>query len=121
MKGLRCGLVLGVVAVVLAGPARWSLRAQEQPEPGKDAARPKGSVPGRAQPPNSGEVPLSVQDALEKPFTMPFSEPTTLEEVCRHLKRALNAPVVLDLAALDRQDVRPSDTVRLELNGVRLK
>ena len=30
-------------------------------------------------------------------------------------------PVVLDLAALDRLDVKPDDTVKLELQGVRLK
>src|SRR3954454_20019713 len=98
MKGMRCGLLVGVVAVALAGSARCSLRAQDQPEPGRDTARPRASVPGRADAPNAGEPVLSVQDALEKPFAMPFKKPTSLEEVCRHLKRALNAPVVLDIA-----------------------
>ena len=38
-----------------------------------------------------------------------------------HLRQALGAPVVLDLAALKRQDLTPESTVRLQLEGVRLK
>jgi hypothetical protein len=64
---------------------------------------------------------LSVQDALERPFTFPFAAPTTLTEVCQHLRQALRAPVVLDLAALERQEVKADDPVQLQLEGVRLK
>ena len=35
--------------------------------------------------------------------------------------RDLGLPVVLDLAALERLDITPDDTVKLELEGVRLK
>jgi hypothetical protein len=123
MNGTRRGLAVGVAAVVLAGSAGWSLLAQDQPEPGREPGLPpaKSSVPVRAQSTKAGDAALSVQDALEKPFTMPFGEPTTLEEVCRHLRRTLGAPVVIDVAALDRQELRPDDTVELELNGVRLR
>jgi hypothetical protein len=114
MKGLRSGLVAAVVAVALAATARLSLHAQD----------PKGSdvpelVPKNAT--NGAEASCSVQDALVKPFHLPFGDPTRLDEVCRYLRRTLNAPVVLDLAALARRNVRQEDTVQLELQGVRLK
>src|SRR5262249_4034356 len=80
-----------------------------------------GSASIPAEPAGAAAPALSVQDALEKPFTMPFGEPTTLEEVGKHLTRALHAPVVLDIAALERQEVGPEDTVKLTLNGVRLQ
>jgi hypothetical protein len=63
----------------------------------------------------------SLQDALLRRFMFPFSRPTSLEQVCAYLKRTLKAPVILDLAALERQDVKPEDTVQLEIDGVRLK
>ncbi len=51
----------------------------------------------------------TVQDALLRPYDFPFANPTTLEAVCAHLRRTLKAPVVLDLAALDRKKVaRPT-------------
>src|SRR4051794_2023067 len=108
MRGLRSGLVALVVAVVLAATARLSLHAQD----------PKGSdepvvVLKKAE--NGTETPCSVQDALVRPFDLPFGDPTRLDEVCRYLRRTLNAPVVLDLAALGRQNVRPEETVQLEL------
>jgi hypothetical protein len=92
--------------------ARLTLRAQER-------------VPGEARrgertpAPEAGAV--SVQDALLRPFPLPFNTPTRLDEVCRHLGRVLRAPVVLDKAALDRQELTPEDTVQLDLEGVRLK
>ena len=55
------------------------------------------------------------------PITFPSSGRTSLSKVCLHLKQTLGIPVVLDLAALDRQNVRANDAVQLELDGVRLK
>jgi hypothetical protein len=63
----------------------------------------------------------SVQDVLLRPFHFPFNRPTSLSQVCVQLKQSLGVPVVLDLAALGRQDVDPDDTVQLDLDGVRLK
>jgi hypothetical protein len=42
-------------------------------------------------------------------------------QVCSQLKQTLKLPVVLDVAALDRQEVDGEAPVRLELDGVRLK
>jgi hypothetical protein len=63
----------------------------------------------------------TLQDALLRVYRFPFSRPTSLEDVCTHLRQTLKAPVVLDLAALDRRNVKPQDAVQLELDGVRLK
>jgi hypothetical protein len=89
--------------VGVADPGRRDLG---QPEP----ASPKGSSSGG-----------TLQDALLRPYRFPFARPTPLEQVCAHLRQTLKAPVVLDLAALDRKKVEPDDTVLLELDGVRLK
>ena len=59
--------------------------------------------------------------ALGKPFAFPFRKDTSLESVTEHLHKVLDAPVVLDIAALDRLGIRPETTVRLELSGVRLE
>ncbi|MGO9917796.1 MAG: hypothetical protein ACLQIB_24265 [Isosphaeraceae bacterium] len=74
-----------------------------------------------AQPARGGSRAATLQDALLRPYDFPFSRPTSLAQVCVHLKQTLKAPVVIDLAALDRQDVEPEDPVQLELEGVRLK
>jgi hypothetical protein len=58
---------------------------------------------------------------MERPFSFPFRRPTSLEDVCRYLRETLHAPVVIDRAALARQEIRPDDDVQLELEGVRLK
>jgi hypothetical protein len=63
----------------------------------------------------------SLQEALLRPYDFPFARPTSLAQVCNHLKQTLKAPIVIDLAALDRQNVEPEDPVQLELSGVRLK
>jgi hypothetical protein len=106
MRGLRLrtGLVLLAMGLGVIGFARLSVRAQEREPiaPRERSAR-------------------SVQDALERPFAFPFAAPTTLTDVCAHLRQTLGAPVVLDLAALDRQEVKPDDPVQLQLEGVRLK
>jgi hypothetical protein len=138
MSGLRTGLVVGLVAFGLVATARWTILAQERRE------RPDLGTPRPDKPPGFGDLidvvtpvrtaeskakiegkdhepPVSIQDALERPFILPFGTPTRLEDVCAHLRRILHAPVVLDRAALQRQDVRADDTIELELHGVRLK
>jgi hypothetical protein len=110
---LVCGLFIG-----LATAARLPLRAQVpaglevgQAEPAID--RPKEvAEAGRTQ---------SLQDTLLKPFHFPFTRPTSLTDVAHHLGHELGAPVVLDLAALNRLELKPEDTVKLDLRGVRLK
>ena len=114
MTVMRSGLVVAIVAAALVTSARLSLRAQDS----KELDEPK-AVPKQAD--HGAEAPRSVLDALERDFDLPFGDPTPLEEVCRYLRRSLNAPVVLDLAALGRQQVQKNDTVELELKGVRLK
>jgi hypothetical protein len=69
----------------------------------------------------SAAASFSLQEAVLRPYEFPFARPTPLAQVCNHLKQTLKAPVVIDLAALDRQNVEPEDPVQLELSGVRLK
>src|SRR5262249_44132991 len=64
---------------------------------------------------------VSIQDAMQRPFKLPFATPTSLGEVRAYLERSLKAPVVLDRAALDRLELEPGDEVQLQLEGVRLK
>ncbi len=63
----------------------------------------------------------TLQDALLRPYRFPFARPTSLEQVCVHLRETLKGAIVLDLAALDRKSVGADDTVQLDLDGVRLK
>jgi len=56
---------------------------------------------------------------LEKPGTFPFVEETPLAAVAEHLRRDLNAQVVLDLAALKRLKLDENAAVRLDLKNVR--
>ena len=116
MRSLRTGLMVGIVAFGLVVALRMSLQAQERlPAPAAEPAPlAKASETARGGP-------MSVQDALERPFTFPFRRPTPLEDVCRYLRETLHAPVVLDRAALARQELRADDDVQLELEGVRLK
>jgi hypothetical protein len=104
MRRVRKILVLLAIGLVLVVSARLSVRAQEREATGP---RERGAI--------------SVQDALERPFPFPFAAPTSLADVCQHLRQALRAPVVLDLAALERQELKPEDEVQLQLEGVRLK
>ena len=98
MRATHWALAAGLVAVALAASARLSLRAQEHPKAGESARPVKG--PDSVSPAGSKvlEGSTSVQEALEKPYALPFGEPTTLDEVCKHLRRTLKAPVVLDIA-----------------------
>ncbi len=115
MKGLRIGLVIASVAVGAVVTTRLTIKAQEDRRNPREASKPLPRTESVKAPS------ASVQDALERPFSFTFREPTRLDEVRRRLEQALNAPVVLDLAALDRQDLRAEDTVELALEGVRLK
>ncbi|MGA8351983.1 MAG: hypothetical protein WB773_29605 [Isosphaeraceae bacterium] len=107
------GVMVGLVAV-----SHLSLRAQSESKPAAERAKAVArGVTELAKLVQSD----SVQDALLKPYPFRFARPTPLADVAQQLSRELGLPVVLDLAALDRLDVKPEDTVKLELQGVRLK
>ena len=63
----------------------------------------------------------TVQEALNRPFTVPFVTPTSLEEAAAYLGKQLNAPVAIDRAAIERLELKLDDPVQLQLEGVRLK
>ena len=109
---LVAGLVVSLVAV-----SHFSLCAQsETPQKGeKQLGHGVFAVQAKLLPRDS------VQDALLKPYHFRFPHPTPLADVAQRLGLDLGLPVVLDLAALDRLDIKPEDTVKLELEGVRLK
>jgi hypothetical protein len=111
MRSRRNRLILLAIGLGVIASARLSVRAQDRGEPIQLSPRPHADRPAAS----------SVHDALERPFVFPFAAPTALADVCQHLRQALRAPVVLDLAALQRQELKPDDTVQLELEGVRLK
>jgi hypothetical protein len=113
MSFARWGLVVVAVVVGVVASARWSLQAQDR---AAKAPRAKGDAGVRAA---AGSV--SVQDALLRPLDLPFEQETTLEEVRLYLAKTLGAQVVLDRSALDRLELKPEDTVQLDLKGVRLK
>ncbi len=80
--------------------------------------------PSRAQegqPAPRGPGMPHIADALLQPVRLPFGEGKSLEDVAAYLRKELRANVVLDLAALDRHELKPSDRVRIDLEGVRLK
>lgn len=117
-----------LVALLVIGGAQWRLLAQARRAPGGRGTSPPPLPPPTSEPAPEraskiplGEPAVSVQDALLRVYDLPFAEPTTLEEVVQHLRRTLNAPVVLDQAALERQELSADDTVQLKLEGVRLK
>src|SRR5262245_7395617 len=104
------GILVGLFGMVAAGWAKFGAAQAAQ-----------GAIPQQVYVENKVEASVPVQVALLRPYSFPFREPTSLEEVVDHLKQKLKAPVVLDLAALKRKEVEPTDTVRLELEGVRLQ
>jgi hypothetical protein len=127
MQFMRYTPALALAVIGLSfGLARWTLSAQEPGKTPQIRQLPR-AVQDREPAPEAGSrlrerLPaISVQEALLHPFDMPFDEDTTLAEVAEHLERALNAPVVLDLGALERQNLTPDHTIRLQLKGVRLK
>jgi hypothetical protein len=131
---IAAGLLVGLVI-----SSRFVSRAQIPARP--DQEEPSAVAPGRIpEKPRDRENPVAgverhaaqpqqrggsgggtLQEALLRPYDFPFSRPTSLTQVCVHLKQSLKAPVVIDLAALGRQNVEPDDPVQLELEGVRLK
>jgi hypothetical protein len=132
-------LLLAGVLVGLIISGRYALRAQDRADRPQANSRPAtrdktGESPtetvDRGRPSEREPVPRAVRDAsstvplqeaLLRPYRFPFARPTSLEQVCAHLKDTLKGAVVLDLAALDRKSVEPESTVQLELDGVRLK
>lgn len=96
--------VLAGLAIGLIGSTLAPLHAQ------KAADEPSGAI---------GKV--SLQEAMLRPHAFEFGKPTPLSEVASRLADDLGGAVVLDLAALERLGVNRSDTVELELRGVRLK
>lgn len=131
---LLAGLVVGLI---ISG--RYALLAQDRAETPQARSRPPdqekpdepptGTVDRDRQlerqpaPPTGKDFASAVplQEALLRPYRFPFARPTSLEQVCAHLRETLRGAVVLDLAALDRKSVEPDSTVQLELEGVRLK
>jgi hypothetical protein len=132
-------LMLGGVAIGLVASGRIVLLAQDrgqpsQRDPGRARRAGPADAPVRERPTDQSQAavppvireptrsgPASVQDVLLRPFRFSFTRPTALARACLHLQESLGVPVVLDVAALGRQDVDPDDTVQLELDGVRLK
>ena len=114
---ISIGLIL---AAALFGTAGWSLRAQVPARSKTPGNRSSAAAldPGRG-PAEGGRT--SVQEAMLRPFPIPFRDETSLGAVVDHLASALDAPVVLDRGALDRLGLTEDDTVRLALDGVRLK
>jgi hypothetical protein len=55
---------------------------------------------------------------LEEPGSFPFGKATPLPIVADHLRRDLNAQVLLDLAALKRLKLDETATVRLDLKNI---
>ncbi len=97
------GLILGMI-----GSTHLPLHAQ----------KPADAVATTA---STAEGKVSLQEALLRPYTFAFDKPTPLGEVANRLTDDLGGAVVLDLAALERLDVKRSDTVELALQGARLK
>ncbi|MHB1560418.1 MAG: hypothetical protein ACYC61_23445 [Isosphaeraceae bacterium] len=130
-KAYLATLVLVGFVLGLAVSGRLIIHAQERPgtaargggDDGIEPMRPKPKtedVPAAGRP-GQLRASASVQDVLLRPYRFDFDRATPLTEVCLRLKRSLGISVVLDLAALERQEVEPEDTVQLELDGVRLK
>jgi hypothetical protein len=125
LVGLICGVLLSGRIALLAQDDEVGLRKTAKPVGRQEAPDQVRIVPDETRAktvlalPSAGSA--TIQDALLRPYHFPFSKPTPLSQVCAHLKETLKAAVVLDLAALGRQDVEPQDPVQLELDGVRLK
>ncbi len=107
------GLMVGLVAAV-----HLTLRAQDEASPKAGAPQASASRPESSGRPSPAPT---VQDALLRPFRFSYKEPVTLTELASRLGRELGAPVVLDVAALKRQDLEASESVSLALDVVRLK
>jgi hypothetical protein len=118
MRKVNVLLAVGGLLAGLAAATQLTLRAQVDPSSKADAPTAIESPLATAARPGA---PASVQDALLRPFRFDFKKPISLTDLAGRLHDQLGAPVVLDLAALERRDVKAEDTVTLELDGVRLK
>lgn len=97
-----------ILAVALVG-GLWALNAQTRTDADEPAAQGFGNR-------------SKLDDLLDRQLTVPFAEETPLSDVAAHLARELKVRVVLDPAAMARQDLQPDDTVQLDLPGtVRLR
>jgi hypothetical protein len=77
--------------------------------------------PSHAQEGQPPRNPGHIADAMLQPLRLPFNEGKSLEEVAAYLRKELKANVILDLAALDRHQLKSTNHVRIDLDGVRLK
>jgi hypothetical protein len=118
MRRLNALFVVAGLLVGLVAASHLPLRAQGD---GKPAGGQAAHTPSGMTEPLKELTGRSIQDSLLRPYQFPFGRPTTLNEVVQRLSQDLSSPVVLDLAALERQDVKPEDTVKLEIAGIRLK
>ena len=91
MRGLRSALAIGLVTAGVIALARLTLEAQDRVgQPKVEGLVEVGGKKGGADESAQGSgAPASVVEALERPFVLPFAEPTQLDEVCRHLGRVL--------------------------------
>jgi hypothetical protein len=116
----RTGLFVAAGSgVAVLAFAAWPLGAQT------NGGAPRGNAPSETRAltakPDRTARPASISVELGRPFSFPFRKDTPLEFVVEHLRKSLDAPVVLDVAALARLGIGPEATVRLELDGVRLE
>ena len=118
MRRLNVLFVVAGLLVGLVAASHLPLRAQGE---GKPAVDPAARTPAVVAGPAKELTGPSIQDALLRPYHFRFGRPATLNEVAQRLSQDLGSPVVLDLAALERQDLKPEDTVKLEIAGIRLK
>ena len=118
MSRLNLMLVLGGALLGLVAATHLPLRAQGDGKPAGGAPERRPTI---EKAPTRDASSGSIQDALLKPYHFRFGRPTSLSELAQRLSVDLGGPVVLDLAALDRLDLKPEDAVKLELDGVRLK
>jgi hypothetical protein len=106
MERVRWGLVAGMVLAVALAASAW-YEYQERPAAAVSAIE-------RA---DGGRV----EEILLRPCRLPFEVDTSLNDVAAFLGKTLHAPVVIDRAALERQGLTEDSTVKLALDGVRLK
>jgi hypothetical protein len=125
LAGLVVGLIISSRFLLLAQDRAGTARANRDHPRQTSPAKGPETVPRPEQQSASADGQTSaaptIQDALLRPYRFAFARPTPLEQVCAHLKETLKISVVLDRAALDRQNVEPADTVSLELESARLK
>ncbi len=130
LAGLVVGLIISGRYALLAQDRAQTPQANPRPAAGEKSSELPAETMDRDPPPQRQAEPhtpknspgaVALQEALLRPYRFPFARPTSLEQVCSHLRDTLKGAVVLDLAALDRKSVEPNSTVQLELEGVRLK